>query len=96
VEAFVTFVSTPDPDGGIAVWFQDAINDADYATTFIGNPKVVLPVNLVSPAVAVRVVRRVDCPAGLFTVVIKNDNTGVAFSGAGNIISIRFVTLEGL
>jgi hypothetical protein len=96
VEALVTFVTTPDPDGGIAVWFQEAVDDNNYATAFIGNPKLILPVNLVSPAVTVRVVRRVDCPAGLFTVAIKNDNTGAAFSGSGNSVSIRFVTLEGL
>jgi hypothetical protein len=96
VEALVTFAATPDPDGAIAVWFQRSLDDNNYETTFLGNPTVTLPVNLVAPATTVRVIREVKCPPGLFTVAIKNDNTGVAFAASGNIVSVRFVTLEGL
>jgi hypothetical protein len=96
VEALVTFVATPDPDGVIAVWFQKSIDDNNYETTFLGNPVVTLPVNIVAPATTVRVIREVKCPPTLFTVAVKNDNTGVAFGPVGNIVSVRFVTLEGL
>jgi hypothetical protein len=96
IEAFVTFTTTPDPDGGLAVWFQESIDESSYATAQIGNPKVVLPVNLVAPAVALRVVRQVTCPPGLFTVILKNDNTGAQLAPSGNTVKIQFVTLEGL
>lgn len=99
LELAVTFGLAPRVNTGVSVWLLSAADGVNYedgsaTVTPTRAPDCVFAVRAV--ATAQRLTRRVELPWGLFKALVKNDDTAQAFAAAGNALSIRPVTHEGV
>lgn len=99
LELAVTYGTAPTAGTSCTVWFiqtQDGTNyeDAGASVTPSRGPDVVFPLRNVNTAQ--RIMRRCSIPQGNFKVLIRNDNTGQAFSASGHTLKIRPVTIENV
>ena len=99
LELSVIFAAAPTANTAVVVWLVRSLDGTNYEpmpTTAVGPGSalaIAFPVN--SGQVSTRGVADIDCPPGRFKAVLKNDNTGQAFTGGTQTLKIAPIVFTG-
>jgi hypothetical protein len=102
LELFVTFAAAPTANTAMVVWLLRSYdNGATYeptptATVSPGSAlAMTFPVNSGTGQVITRGILDIDCPPGKMKAVLKNDNTGQAFTSGSHTLKIAPIVFTG-
>jgi hypothetical protein len=99
LELSVIFAAAPTANTAVVVWLVRSLDGTNYEptpTTAVGPGSalaIAFPVN--SGQASTRGVTDIDCPPGRFKAVLKNDNTGQAFTSGTQTLKVAPIVFTG-